>query len=115
MSGWLLLKTGHKWVGYEFKTSGIYLHYFASGKEKVRDNNYDASAIVSAMHFMKAVKTLLRNQITTVKVSGKQHKGAENCFEVHFLGAPGSPWLLSALSKVTTTTAIANSTYVYIS
>ena len=38
MSGWLQLKTGHKWVGYEFKTSGVYLHYFASGKEKVRNN-----------------------------------------------------------------------------
>ena len=50
---------------------------------------------------MKALKTLLRNQITAVKLSEKQHKGAENCFEVHFSGAPGSPWLLSAASKVT--------------
>ena len=50
---------------------------------------------------MKSLKTLLRNQITAVKLSEKQHKRAENCFEVHFSGAPGSPWLLSAASKVT--------------
>ena len=47
------------------------------------------------------MKTLYRNQITAVKFSGKQHKGAENCFEVHFSGVPGSPWVLSAPSKVT--------------
>ena len=101
MSGWLQLKTGHKWVGHEFRTSGVYLHYFTSGKEKV---NWMTCMHVwycfTMMLYLKATKTLFRNQIIAVKLSEKQHKGAENCFEVHFSGQPGSPWLLSAPSTV---------------
>ena len=53
---------------------------------------------------MKALKTYITqesNNSSEVIRAEKQHKGAENCFEVHFSGAPGSPRLLSAASKVT--------------
>ncbi|XP_065907462.1 uncharacterized protein [Dysidea avara] len=76
-AGPLQIKTGHKWVDYDFKTTGVYFHYFKSGKE---------------------VGKVFKNQVKTVKPTDKKHKVGDYCFEVHH-SASGSPWILSATTQ----------------
>ncbi|XP_065907466.1 uncharacterized protein [Dysidea avara] len=75
--GILQIKSNHKWVSYNFKTSGVYFHYFKSGR---------------------LVGQVFKHEIKEVTPSTRNHKGAAHCFEVHYSGS-GSPWILSASTQ----------------
>ena len=98
MSGHLQLKANHKWTDYEFKTSGVYFHYFNSAKvrSKKKPTCLHSSLQQSGS---KPIGQLFKAEIKAVKPSSKQHKGAEYCFEVHY-GSGSSPWVLSAPTRV---------------
>ena len=99
MSGHLQIKANHKWTDYEFKTSGVYFHYFNSAKVRISKTIAYCSLVFLQQAGKKPLGQLFKAEVKEVKPSLKQHKGAEYCFEVHHSGS-GSPWVLSAATRV---------------